>query len=504
MKSLLKLYRYHLLAVILISLTYVITRLINLTAIPIFTDEAIYLRWSQIGSYDAAWRFIPLTDGKPPLYHWFVMLTIRLFSDPLFAGRIVSVIFGFLSLIGISLLGYYLTRSKTVGFLSALMYLSSPFMMVYDRLAIVDCLLTTVSIYSFLLSVLLLKTLRLDVAFMLGGAIGAGLLTKASGLIFLLLSPLSLILSNLKKPPFSSRNLKFFATYSSLFIVVFIISQSVYSILRLSQFFYRIGQKNSEFIISFTEFIEQPFALTFGNAKSLFNWQLGYLTLPIFFLLIFSFTQKRFIREKILLLLYYLLPFFMIATFNKIIFPRFLLFSTPFLLILASIGLFQLIQKSSLTKYKFIIIAAFLLIPMSVTTTLALAPLQADIPQADRDQYLDSWPAGWGINETVSYLKNQADQEPIFIGTQGTFGLMPYALEIYLWRHPNVEIQSYWPVDKIPEEVALKSAEKTTYFIYNELEDIPPQDNLELIMEFKKQRLDEVRHMRLFRVNPSL
>src|SRR5690606_1903462 len=99
--------------------------------------------------------------------------------------------------------------------------------------------------------------------------------------------------------------------------------------------------------------------------------------------------------------------------------------------------------------------------------------------------------------------RSQAETKPIYIGTQGTFGLMPYALEIYLQDHPNVEIHSFWPVTTIPQDVINASNLKTTFFIYNELEEIPPQNNLKLIYEFPKGPSDNLRHMRLYQVLPQ-
>ncbi len=78
-----------------IILAYFATRLINLTAFPIFTDEAIYILWSQIVSRDAAWRFISLVDCKQPMFTWIAMVLMRFISDPIFAGRLVSVLAGF-------------------------------------------------------------------------------------------------------------------------------------------------------------------------------------------------------------------------------------------------------------------------------------------------------------------------------------------------------------------------------------------------------------------------
>lgn len=482
----------------LILLAYFVTRLCNLSIIPIFTDEAIYIRWSQTGSFDPQWRFIPLVDGKPPLYHWFVMVTVRIFSDPLIAGRIVSVASGFISLILIGILAYYLFRRYSVAAISMLFYVFSPFMLVYDRLAIVDSMLTSFSIASFLLAVWLIRSLRLDSALLLGASIGAGMLTKTSGLLFLVFSPATFLINNWKKKEFFHKLFK----WLSLLAVSTAVSQLVYSILRLSQFFYRIQQKNQEFLISFSDFFQFPFSLTWGNAKSLFRWQVGYLTLPIVVLTIFAFSSKKQLREKLLLLCYYLAPFFLISTFNKIIFPRFLLFSTPFLLVLAAFGLVLVLDKVHKKVIKLFFIFITILIPAITCYNWITAPAQANIPQSDRDQYWDSWPAGHGIQETVSFLKKQAELEPIFVGTQGTFGLFPYSLEIYLVNNPNVEIKAFWPVSTIPEEVIQKAATKPTYFIYNELEDIPPQPNLQLILEFEKHRGDETRHMRLFQVNP--
>ena len=65
------------------------TRLTKLTLIPIFTDEAIYLRWAQIALGDPRWRFISLIDGKQPLLIWLFLPFVKYISDPLVAGRIV-------------------------------------------------------------------------------------------------------------------------------------------------------------------------------------------------------------------------------------------------------------------------------------------------------------------------------------------------------------------------------------------------------------------------------
>src|SRR6266705_3402180 len=55
------------LSVVLLVVLFFITRFFNILSLPIFTDEAIYIRWAQIALHDANWRFISLTDGKQPM-----------------------------------------------------------------------------------------------------------------------------------------------------------------------------------------------------------------------------------------------------------------------------------------------------------------------------------------------------------------------------------------------------------------------------------------------------
>src|SRR6266849_2690820 len=84
-----------------IIILYFFTLLYHILMLPVFTDEAIYIHWSQIASDDASWRFISLTDGKQPMYVWIALNFMRIIKDPLFASRLVSVFAGFFSMIGL-------------------------------------------------------------------------------------------------------------------------------------------------------------------------------------------------------------------------------------------------------------------------------------------------------------------------------------------------------------------------------------------------------------------
>src|SRR3972149_10451558 len=86
-------------------------RLYRLTLLPIFADEAIYVRWSQVMRAEETLRFLPLSDGKQPMFMWITIPFLKIFSDPLFAGRFVSVLSGLGTMLGISFLSWLLFRS---------------------------------------------------------------------------------------------------------------------------------------------------------------------------------------------------------------------------------------------------------------------------------------------------------------------------------------------------------------------------------------------------------
>src|SRR3989338_5377332 len=95
------------------SVLYFATRLINLKIVPIFTDEAIYTYWAQVALHDPANRFISLEDGKQPLFIWIAAIFQKFISDPLLASRLVSVVAGGFSLVGIYLLAKLFFDKKT-------------------------------------------------------------------------------------------------------------------------------------------------------------------------------------------------------------------------------------------------------------------------------------------------------------------------------------------------------------------------------------------------------
>jgi len=121
-KKLFKEWKWTILILILILAIGLGIRIINLTILPIFVDEAIYVRWSQVMATEPTLRFLPLSDGKQPLYMWVLMFLIKYFSDPLFIGRLVSVATGMGTMLGRFTLSYLFFKNKLTSLFAVFVY----------------------------------------------------------------------------------------------------------------------------------------------------------------------------------------------------------------------------------------------------------------------------------------------------------------------------------------------------------------------------------------------
>lgn len=480
---------------------YLFTRLYRIMSLPMFTDEAIYTRWSQIAKQDAAWRFISLTDGKQPSFIWLNMIMMKFVNDPLLAGRLVSVGAGLFVALGLYLVGKELFNKRIVGIIAAFLYVLFPMGLVYDRMALYDSLVALFSVWTLYFHILLFRHKRLDIAFIHGFILGGGVLTKTSGFLFIYMTPFLLLLTDFKNKLWKY-NLK---KWLGLVVVSILFACMYYSILRLSPFFHIISEKNATFVYPLSEWIQHPLRFVIGNLRGLSDWAVGYLTIPIIGFAIAPFVLKLRVKisEKILLVLWFLFPFIGLATFGKVLYPRFIFFMMLPILLLASYGLFLILTRFPKVWMRTIVIiiaiAGFLRADFYILTDFKSAP----IPKSDLFQYINDWPAGGGAREVVEILSREAKNGKIFVGSEGTFGSLPtYTVEIYLGENKNVGKQGYYPLPpELPKELAENAKIMPTFFILNESKVPPPAWPLQEIGVFQKGKGDAF--MRLYSVIPK-
>lgn len=453
-------------------------------SLPIFTDEAIYTRWSQIARYDSAWRFISLTDGKQPLFVWLDVVVMHFFKDPLFSGRLVSVLAGFGTMVGLFFLGKEIFKNIWVGILSSFLYLVYPFGLVYDRMALYDSLVGALGVWGLYVEILLVRKNRLDIALILGMVMGGGLLTKTSLFFNIYLLPFTLLLFDWKGKEVKKRLFK----WISLAVIAIFLSYGYYSVLRLSPFFNIIGEKNSIFVYPLRDWISHPFNFLFGNLHGLLDWLISYFKLPLLSLVALSLFLKKNMREKFLLLLWFAIPFIALALFGRTLYPRFILFMTLPLLPLVALSLQKLFL---LSKNKFagsLIIFLFLLLSLRADYYIVSDFARAPIASPDLEQYINNWPSGGGVTEIINYLNKESKSHKIYVASEGTFGSLPtYAVEIYLGDNKNVDKKGIWPVPSIiPQDLLDKAKLMPVYFISDQTQIPPPGWPLELVAKYQK------------------
>ena len=488
-----------------IIIVYLFTRLYNIMSLPIFTDEAIYVRWAQIANNDASWRFISLVDGKQPSFVWAMMIVMRFVEDPLLAGRLTSVIAGLFSAIGLFFLGREIFKNTWIGIISGALYVLFPMAIVYDRMALYESVLSAFAVWSLYLVILLVRRMRLDIALVLGMVVGGGVLTKSSGFFNIYLLPLSLLIFDWKQKV-KWKRLGVWMGYALLAVFICYV---LYSILRLSPFFHIIEEKNALFVYPFKEWSMHPFTFLHGNLLGVWDWLWRYMTFPGIILIGLSFViDRKFLREKIFLFFWFLVPFLALAVFGKTLYPRFIFFMTIALLPLIAFSVFKI---KELIKNKILLFGALtllLFLPLRSGYLIVNNFSEAPIPFADLEQYSNGWTSGAGVKEIVGFLEKEARDKKIFVGTQGTFGLMPYALELYLVDNKNITLTGFWPIDeKLPKKLDEVRKQIPTYVLFYQPCNIcrsigePPALWPATLVSSYKRGIGPT-HLSLYRINP--
>src|SRR5215471_92838 len=170
------------------------TRIPGLMKLPIFCDEAIYLRYAQL-IRRAPWRnaLVSLVDPKPPLHYWLLAAVFGATADPLLAGRLLSVAAGLATTLLVIPLCRELAAlpqkeklAESAGLSSqrnrltlcaCLLFLTCPVLAFYKRMALAEALLVSATVLVAWLSLRLARDPSRG-ALVLGLAFGSALLTK--------------------------------------------------------------------------------------------------------------------------------------------------------------------------------------------------------------------------------------------------------------------------------------------------------------------------------------
>ena len=441
-----------------------IFRLFNLTVLPIFADEAIYLRWAQVMRAEPTLRFLPLSDGKQPLYMWLVMVALRFNLDPLVIGRLVSVTAGFGTWLGVMFVTWLVAHEKRAAIFAGWLYAIVPYFVFYDRLALVDSLLAMLTVWFVSLSLILIRRPRLGVSLVAGGVLGAALVTKSPAVFAALVWPVGILVIGQKKIELGKLvKLVFFG------VLMVLVGFGIYNLLRLGPEFQMIKIRNQDYVFSWREVLSHPTDPLRPHFNDLADWLPNLLTLPVF--LAWWGGWLKWVKEKrwglvIFTFALSLVPILAQASIAKVFTPRYLLFAIWPLLIPASSLLAGLTRK----RFFWLTVIIVSVLPFLYNHRLLINPGLANLPRKLRSGYLEEWTAGQGIRESAVYLQDRAEKSgrPILVGTEGYFGTLPDGLQLYFDREPRVIIIGVGqPVRQIPESLINALAENEVYLVVN-------------------------------------
>jgi len=442
------------LASIFVTLLYFVSRLQNITSIPVFGDEAIYIRWSQIIKSVDSLRFVPLSDGKQPLFMWITVVLFKFISDPLIASRLLSVISGYFTLIAISLtlailLNFKSPTKNPIKFISqsitknykyclfiALIYIFTSYSFFFDRLALPDSLLSTLISFSLLFLILITKFPRLDLSIILGFFLGLAWLTKSPALYFVVISSVWLLINTFKN--------KFNLIYSAISALIAFV---IYNILRLGPQFHQIALRNQDYVWGLSDILSHPFDPLKSHFLAVLkiwstylNWAI--IILPLIALVFYILKSKKhffLLNPLFLLIVWFASPLLVTITFVKTFTARYILFSLPSLLIIFSYVFYFFIQKS--TKKPLLVALVILLqIPSLIfICQISTKPESVALPPTEIG-YIQDWTSGWGIKSVSEHLIDRSKSANVIVGTEGYFGTLPDGLQIYTNQVPRLTV----------------------------------------------------------------
>lgn len=460
-------YRLHILFLSLILVGYFLLRLPNLTLQPIFVDEAIYIRWAQIMKSEPTLRFLPLSDGKTPLFMWSLMPLFVFISDPLFAGRIMSVFAGIFTLFGVLAIGWKFFNPR-VGLIAALLVAILPFSVFFDRMALVDSMLAAFTIWSLFFALLLSRYPKVWIAMVLGYLLGGSVLSKTPGIFNIYLLPLTLI-------AFKDWNAKDRMAKLIRFILLLFLAGGIgffiYNLLRLGPNFGNLSSRDQDYIYPLSHMFTSPLNPFWPHLKDLWEWLPILLTIPGFVLVVGGIISALISRNKyaVIILFWSLAPlsawlFLLKATFTA----RYILFTIIPLYILAAYFTDFLVQRLK-NKFRILGYSAIVLIILIFSSIfnyqLLTDPFNLNLPRGEKRGYFEDWTAGYGFVEIADYLKEQSKDGEIIVGTEGSFGTLPDGLWIYLDKAPNITIIGGPP--RLTEDLKNMNQMHPVYFVAN-------------------------------------
>lgn len=416
--------------------TYFVVRLINLTKLPIFNDEAIYLDWAYRQINLEGEFYYSVLDGKPPLYIWVVGLVRKIITDPLLAGRLVSVVAGSLTAFGL----YKIAKEnfkKNVGYISIIFYTATPIFSFFDRQALMEASVAASGIWAVYFFQKMIKSHLVKYAFLSGLLLGIGYLVKTSAIVFLfaLLALTFLeIIKNKKNITIITADLIYL--FLSFFITI--------TPLILHPVFWQTLNQNKRYIFTISEIFQFPFAKWFINLKDYLSIVIIYLN-PIIVvagLIAIFLAFKKWNRKAVYLSVVCFVGACFLIILERVTMVRYVSPFLPLFLIFPAITITDLVNKNKLLGIS--LLATSLIPSILLTLLLVFSPLtyfntlDKLTNKSQKKHYVTFWSSGYGFEEVKDYLVSISENQTILVGVRLDAGIPESSILTYFSESKKV------------------------------------------------------------------
>ncbi len=476
-----------------LSLFYWILHLPQLTFLPIFADEAIYIRWAQLILDDPGrYLFFPLNDGKTPLFIWSLVPWLQAGFDPLWMARFWSLVGGYVQMGLLGILARTLGLRRGAVALSMLLGAVLPFWYFNSRLALMDVWLSvwlSLSLWATLKLVLrksgymsveqevvdaqfnrpkclLINSWQVFIAdrsawkwiFILAISLGAAIWTKLPAVLWLSVLPIW---------AFYPKNVDRVSRLVFIWQIAvgLALGLGLFVLLAFVPSFPQLFSRGGDFLFSFPDLIAQPIGSSLRRLLS-FPVNIAIYATPLVLITPLIGLMFKDHRRLQIMLLFTILAFLVpMMVLGRVVFSRYLLPAAIPLTLSAGVLIASLLalydQSQTLVKKGLVALGLGLYLSNVLSGSTAmivgslvdlnLLPLNA----SDRSQYLQEWSAGFGTKQVTEALLEQSKDKRIVVASEGYFGSLPDGLLVYLYRQPvdNIFVDGIGqPVRDIPDD----------------------------------------------------
>ncbi|MEO8581148.1 MAG: glycosyltransferase family 39 protein [Patescibacteria group bacterium] len=455
---------------------YLVSHLLLLTAMPVFADEAIYIRWAQLIIDDwQRYSLFSLNDGKTPIFIWVMVPFLKFVTNQLLAGRLLAVVVGLFQVFLIKELVKVFGGKRKAQLISMVLTVILPFWFFYHRIALMDGLMTLFISYVVLTLVKLAKHLekektafafnRYTIFFTVGAGVSFGLaiLSKLPGLF---LSPVFVLIAAF---PFTTNHLRLSITKFFWIGLAGVIGISLFLLLKLHPAFAQLFLRGGNFTYSIGELLAGDWVNSIRNIPRFSGWLIFYLSPTVILFPLAGLLDKKIAKKVGFLILSAALFCGPFVVFGKTVYPRYLLPSAIFLTVATG-----LVSENWLEKRQKIQLITLGLLGLTFLWSMYNIVITFvninDVPfvALDREQYQTEWSAGYGVRESVDFIQEQAKQGKVVVATEGYFGTLPDGILLYLHNQDVANIEVFGigePIRSVPSEFVMKATNAHSAYI---------------------------------------